>query len=124
MKPVNYSDPLDDPTDKYAMIQSLCRADWIPGTPIDDFYYQLRQKAIHAGANLDLVFSILIAQLAKRVQGQAKDEFASQNGDGNITSESGGRKVIMKIKRILSDSVVALDVGCKEIDNLVQIYPV
>ena len=75
---------LDDPIDKYAMMQSLCRADWIPGTPIDDFYYQLRQKAIHEGANLDLVFSILIAQLPKRVQSQAKDEFASQKGDGNV----------------------------------------
>ena len=111
---------LDDPIDKYAMMQSLCRADWIPETPIDDFYYQLRQKAVHAGANLDLVFSILIAQLPKRVQGQAKDEFASQKGDGNVISESGGRKLIMKIKRIRSDRGVALDVGCKEIDNLVS----
>ena len=47
---------LDDPFDKYAMMQSLCRADWIPGTPIHDFCHQSRQKAIHAGAKLDLVF--------------------------------------------------------------------
>ena len=101
-------------------MQSLCSADWIPGTPIDDFYYQFRQKAIHAGAKLDLVFSVLIAQLPKRVQSQAKDEFASQKGDGNVISESGGHKVIMKMKRILSDRGVVLDVGCKEIGNLVS----
>ena len=112
---------LVDPIDKYAMIKSLCRADWIPGTSIDNFYYQLRQRAIYAEANLDLISSILIAQLLMRIQRQAKDEFSGQKGDESVISESGGRKVAMKIKSIVGERGAALDVGCKEIDNLVSI---
>ena len=86
---------LDDPVDKYAMMQSLCRADWIPGTAIDDFYYQLKQKAKKAGANLDLVLSIVISQLPKKVQSSVKSEFTTQK-DTAVIGEIGARNVIGK----------------------------
>ena len=71
---------LDDPVDKYEMMQKLCRADWVPGTAIDDFYYTLKEKGNKAGANLDLVMSIVIAQLPKKIQSASKTEFVVQKG--------------------------------------------
>ena len=59
---------LDDLIDKYEMMQQLCRAEWVPGTAIDDFYYLLKEKGNKAGANLDLIMSIVIAQLPKKIQ--------------------------------------------------------
>ena len=36
---------LDAPIDKFDSLQRICRADWIPGVQIDDFYYYLKHKA-------------------------------------------------------------------------------
>ena len=108
---------LDDPIDKYAMMQSLCKADWTPGTAIDDFFYQLRQKAKHAGAGLDLVLSIVIGQLPKRIQTSAKNEYIIEKGTDPVISEDGARKTIVKIKESLSERGIALDLGYRQLDK-------
>ena len=104
---------LDDPVDKYEMMQRVCRADWVPGTPIDDFYYELKQRSKKAGADLDLVISILISQLPKKVQSIIKTEFVVQKGTDIHISESGGRNVLVKIKEVLQERGIALDSGCR-----------
>ena len=111
---------LDDPIDKYEMMQSLCRSDWSPGTPIDDFYYQLKKKARQAGANLDLVMSIVISQLPKKVQSAVKSEFTVQKGENAVISELGARLVLAKIKQTLQDHGIALNAGCKSFDGLIR----
>ena len=56
---------LEDPVDQYEAMQGLCRADWLRGKHINDFFYQLKCHAKHAKASLDVVCTILIGQLPK-----------------------------------------------------------
>ena len=87
---------LDDPVDQYEAMQGLCRADWLRGKHIDDFFYQLKCQAKHAKASLDLVCTILIGQLPKQVQCMAKAFYADVKTDGSI-SDGNARKLITKI---------------------------
>ena len=89
---------LDAPIDKFDEMQKLCRADWLPGIQIDDFYYSLRQQAKRSGAGNDLVMSVLIAQLPKSIQSRTKVELSERKGTDAVLSDSGARRVIPKIK--------------------------
>ena len=93
---------LDDPVDQYEAMQRLCRADWLRGKNIDDFFYQLKRQDKHAKASLDLVCTILIGQFPKQVQCKAKALYADVKTDGSI-SDGNARKLITKIKEDMSD---------------------
>ena len=109
---------LDDPVDQFESMQHLCRANWLRGEKIDDFYYRLKRKAKQADAKLELVCSILIAQLPKVIQGKVKTFYAdSKANDGTIT-ELNARLVIVEIKRLLNERGINLDVGCGNLDEL------
>ena len=76
---------LDDPVDKYTVMQKLCMADWLRGVKIDDFFYQLKRQSIQAGASLDLVCNIIIGQLPKVIQGKAKTKYANRVAGSAVT---------------------------------------
>ena len=63
---------LDDPIDPYEAMRKLCRTDWLHGVRIDDFFYQLKKQSKHANASLQLICTIIIGQLPKKIQGKAR----------------------------------------------------
>ena len=103
---------LDPPVDKYEYMQKLCRMNWMPGTQVDDFFYQLKRVARHAEAKIDFVCSILCAQLPKEVQGKAKSWLAD-----NTVSEKNARELLVKVKSWMVERGIPLDTGFKNLDS-------
>ena len=94
---------LDDPIDPYEAMQKLCRRNWLHGTHIDDFFYDLKRLAKDAAADANLICNIMIAQLPKTVQQKVKEDFATKKGTG-VISDAQRFKVIKSrrpIKTIL-----------------------
>ena len=63
-------------------MQKLCPKDWTNGVHVDDFVYELKKVAKHAKADNNLVCNILIGQLSKVIQSNAKTVFAEKKGTG------------------------------------------
>lgn len=105
---------LDDPIDKHDAMQNLCRADWEPGISFDDFYYILRKQAARAGADNDLLVSILINQLPCHVQVIAKEIFMTLKGSDQVLTNENTRKFVLKMKQVLTKRGIKLDLGKTE----------
>ena len=107
---------LDDPVDKYTVMQKLCRADWLRGAKISDFFYKLKRQSIQAGASLDLVCNIIMGQLPKVIQGNAKAKYANGVAGSAVTEEARGW--ITEVRKLLNERGLPLDVGCTNRDEL------
>ena len=103
-------DALDPPIDKYKAMQDLCRMDWSPGVMIDDYYYSLKRLGHFAGAQSEMICSLLVSQLPKEIQGKAKAWIADHEDD---LSDKAVRSLVSDIKQWLMDRGLALDRGAR-----------
>lgn len=108
---------LDDPIDKFWEMQRLCKTEWLRGTKIDDLFYKLKRQAKLAEAPLNLVCSIIIGQLPRQIQGKVKERY-SNRADESSVSEKEARDLLLKIKELLKERGIPLDVGCTHRDEL------
>ena len=60
---------LDPPSDPQQEMLKLCRSDWQPGQPIDDFFYQLKSAATRDKAPLHMACLVLANQLPSAIRG-------------------------------------------------------
>ena len=103
---------LDDPIDPYEAMQHLCRANWLCHEKIDGFYYHLKKKAKQANAKLELICSILTGQLPKQIQGTVKAFYVKKKDYNGTISELNACLLIMRVKQLLKEHGIALDIGC------------
>ena len=83
---------------------------------MDDFFYELKKLSKHAKADNNLVCNILIGQLPKVIQSNAKTVFAETKRPGLI-SDTNARVLLSKIKELMSDRGIAPDIGCRRADE-------
>ena len=59
----------------------------------------------------------MIGQLLKAIQSNAKTVFAEKKRTGLI-SDTNARALLSKIKQLMSDRGIALDIGCRRLDEI------
>ena len=80
-------------------------------------FYQLKKFAKHAKADNNLVCNILIGQLPKVIQSNAKTLFAEKKGTGLI-SVTNASVLLSKVKELMNDRGIPPDIGCHRFDEI------
>ena len=79
---------LDPPQDPQQQMLALCRSDWKPGQPIDDFFYEIKRAAEKAEAPVNMVAIILINQLPGSIQSSLQEWIKTHPVEDRVTART------------------------------------
>ena len=108
---------LDPPQDLQQQMLALCRSDWKPGQPIDDFFYEIKRAAEKAEAPVNMVAIILINQLPGSIQSSLQEWIKTHPVEDRVTA----RTFISKVRMSLVEKGIALDRGNRDFNRVAKI---
>ena len=99
---------------------TLCPKEWEAGTPIDDYFYELRTAAEEAGAPLRMACLLLTGQLPPPVQGPMKDWVIVKEE----VTKGIARDFIKAVRKSLTEKGIALERGHHDLSRVMVAQPV